>query len=78
MFYYKIKDLLECQFDENQRFRSALQNNLEDVEWLRSRPFGRDTKGYDYWFFIDSEYTFRLFKNYYDDDTYKTWELIAR
>jgi hypothetical protein len=56
-----IKHLLESQFDDNQKFKQTLADNINDPTLLRTVPFGRDKDGCYYYFFMDNEFTIRLF-----------------
>ena len=68
------KNLFEAQFDDNMKFRQLLMEETKDLSYLRSKPIGRDKQGNFYWFFMDSNYTFRLFAEFDNSD----WKIIAK
>ena len=44
---------------------------------MRSQPIGRDKDGYVYWFFMDKDYSIRLF-NQNSTDLESTWKIVAK
>ena len=73
-----LKNLLESQFDENQKFKQILLEQITDSNFLREQPLGRDKDGFYYMIYMDKEYSVRLFS--YDStvvDAAKTWKIVA-
>ena len=73
-----IKNLLESQFDENVKFKQILIDKIVDLNSIRSTPLGRDKDGLLYWFFMDNEFTIRLYTQNSNDKDYKTWKLSVK
>lgn len=67
--------LLEAMFDFNQKFKSELNAN-NDAPGLRLQSFGRDIIGYTYWYQLDNDLNFRLYKEEPDDEA--SWSLVSR
>ncbi|KRT80721.1 PHD finger motif containing protein [Oryctes borbonicus] len=68
-----LKELLEMQFDYNQKFKNEI-NKMSATE-LRTQPLGRDRMGRAYWFQCDESCQIRVYKDDPDDET---WSLVAR
>ncbi|XP_060524029.1 remodeling and spacing factor 1-like [Cylas formicarius] len=68
-----LKELLEMQFDYNQKFKAEV--NKLDSDALRSKPLGRDKSGHAYWCQTDENYQIRVFKEDLDDEK---WTLVAK
>jgi hypothetical protein len=68
--------LLEAQFDENQKFKQILAQELADSNDLRSKPIGVDKDANVYWFLTDAHNSFRLFAQSGQDLT--IWRLVAK
>jgi remodeling and spacing factor 1 len=73
-----VKNLLESQFDENLKLRQRLVEKVSDLNTLRTLPLGRDTDNLLYYFFIDSQCTFRLFTQPLVDQNETSWTLVAK
>uniref|UniRef100_A0A1A8H7L9 Remodeling and spacing factor 1 n=1 Tax=Nothobranchius korthausae TaxID=1143690 RepID=A0A1A8H7L9_9TELE len=71
-----LKYLCECQFDENLKFKTFV--NDEDPEKMRLQPVGRDRQGLMYWLQLDHEQNIRLFTEEQDDLDGSTWKCIVR
>ncbi|XP_039893353.1 remodeling and spacing factor 1 [Simochromis diagramma] len=71
-----LKYLCECQFDENLKFKTAV--NDEDPEKMRLQPVGRDQQGLMYWLQLDQEQNIRLYTEEQDDLDGSTWKCIVR
>ncbi|TNN01540.1 hypothetical protein fugu_010922 [Takifugu bimaculatus] len=71
-----LKYLCECQFDENLKFKTAI--NEEDPERMRLQPVGRDRQGLLYWLQLDHEQNIRLYTEEQDDLDGSTWTCIVR
>jgi hypothetical protein len=69
---------MEAQFDENTKFKQSLAEQMLDSNDYRAVPTGRDKDGTSYWFFMDSEGTFRLFTQNATDTVGKTWRLLTK
>lgn len=69
---------MEAQFDENQKLRQNLAEQMPDVNEMRSKPTGRDKDGLVYWFFMDSEYSVRLFTQNSSDKDGSSWKLATK
>ncbi|OTF78127.1 hypothetical protein BLA29_006271, partial [Euroglyphus maynei] len=67
--------LLEAMFDFNQKFKSELNSSFETSS-LRIPAIGRDLTGYTYWYQLDSDLDFRLYKDEPDEDN--SWSLVSR
>lgn len=65
--------LLEAMFDYNQKFKSELNLSCEASN-LRVSAIGRDIFGYTYWFQMDPDLNFRLYK----DELNKNWCLVSK
>ncbi|KAI3353683.1 hypothetical protein L3Q82_004830 [Scortum barcoo] len=71
-----LKYLCECQFDDNLKFKMAI--NEEDPEKMRLQPIGRDRQGLMYWLQLDQEQNIRLYTEEQDDLDGSTWKCIVR
>lgn len=68
--------LCECQFDENVKFKTAI--NEEDPDQMRLQPIGRDKDGQMYWFQLDQEDNVRVYVEEQDDLDGSSWKCIVR
>ncbi|GJQ73045.1 hypothetical protein Trydic_g1677 [Trypoxylus dichotomus] len=68
-----LKELLEMQFDYNQKFKNEI-NKMSATE-LRTEPLGRDRMGRAYWYQSDESCQVRVYKDDPDDET---WSLVAK
>ncbi|XP_001921675.3 remodeling and spacing factor 1 [Danio rerio] len=71
-----LKYLCECQFDDNLKFKTLI--NEEDPDTMRLQPIGRDKEGLLYWFQLDQEQNIRVYSEEQDDLDGSSWKLIAR
>ncbi|XP_056140215.1 remodeling and spacing factor 1 [Lampris incognitus] len=71
-----LKYLCECQFDENVKFKTAI--NEEDPDKMRLQPIGRDKDGQMYWFQLDQDNNVRVYVEEQDDLDGSTWKCIVR
>nr|XP_057936805.1 remodeling and spacing factor 1 [Doryrhamphus excisus] len=71
-----LKYLCECQFDDNLKFKMAI--NEEEPEKMRLQPIGRDRQGLMYWLQLDQEQNIRLYTEEQDDLDGSTWRCIVR
>ncbi|XP_040030630.2 remodeling and spacing factor 1 isoform X2 [Gasterosteus aculeatus] len=71
-----LKYLCECQFDDNLKFKTAI--NEEEPEKMRLQPVGRDQQGLMYWLQLDHEQNIRLYTEEQDDLDGSTWNCIVR
>ncbi|XP_054453366.1 remodeling and spacing factor 1 isoform X2 [Anoplopoma fimbria] len=71
-----LKYLCECQFDDNMKFKVAI--NEEEPEKMRLQPIGRDQQGLMYWLQLDQEQNIRLYTEEQDDLDGSTWKCIVR
>ncbi|XP_054650253.1 remodeling and spacing factor 1 isoform X2 [Dunckerocampus dactyliophorus] len=71
-----LKYLCECQFDDNLKFKMAI--NEEEPEKMRLQPIGRDCQGLMYWLQLDQEQNIRLYTEEQDDLDGSTWRCIVR
>ncbi|CAF3325380.1 unnamed protein product [Rotaria socialis] len=69
-----LKNLLEKQFDYNQKLKTAVASKSA-IE-IRSKPFGRDRYGASYWLYTDTDCFFRLFRENIDRNC--TWKSVAK
>lgn len=67
--------LLEAMFDFNQKFKSEVNANSEAAK-LRVQSFGRDISGFNYWYQIDADLNFRLYKEEPDEEG--SWSLVSK
>ena len=70
--------MLESQFDENQKFKQILVEQITDLNTLRSQPIGRDKDGYYYWFYMDKDYSIRIFNYLSPDKEESAWKLVCK
>ncbi|KAF7650318.1 hypothetical protein LDENG_00127540 [Lucifuga dentata] len=71
-----LKYLCECQFDENVKFKTTI--NEEDPDKMRLQPIGRDKDGQMYWFQLDQDNNVRVYVEEQDDLDGSTWKCIVR
>ncbi|XP_076846927.1 remodeling and spacing factor 1 [Brachyhypopomus gauderio] len=71
-----LKYLCECQFDDNLKFKTAV--NEEDPEQMRLQPIGRDREGLLYWFQLDQDQNVRVYVEEQDDLDGSSWKCIVR
>ncbi|XP_034033570.1 remodeling and spacing factor 1-like [Thalassophryne amazonica] len=71
-----LKYLCECQFDENLKFKAAI--NEEDPDKMRLQPIGRDKDGQMYWFQLDQDNNVRVYVEEQDDLDGSSWKCIVR
>ncbi|XP_028321677.1 remodeling and spacing factor 1 [Gouania willdenowi] len=71
-----LKYLCECQFDENVKFKTAI--NDEDPDKMRLQPIGRDKDGQMYWFQQDQENNVRMYVEEQDDLDGSSWKCVVR
>ncbi|XP_077361656.1 remodeling and spacing factor 1 [Festucalex cinctus] len=71
-----LKYLCECQFDDNLKFKNAI--NEEDPDKMRLQPIGRDKDGQMYWFQLDQDNNVRLYVEEQDDLDGASWKCIVR
>ncbi|KAM6907172.1 remodeling and spacing factor 1 [Xenentodon cancila] len=71
-----LKYLCECQFDENVKFKTAI--NDEDPDKMRLQPIGRDKDGQMYWFQLDQDDNVRVYVEEQDDLDGSSWKCIVR
>ncbi|KAM4699401.1 remodeling and spacing factor 1 isoform 1-T1 [Discoglossus pictus] len=71
-----LKHLCECQFDDNLKFKNAI--NEEDGDAMRLQPIGKDKDGLMYWFQLDQDHNIRMYIEEQDDQDGSTWKCIAR
>lgn len=76
LFFFHLKYLCESQFDDNLKFKMAI--NEEDPEKMRLQPIGRDQQGLMYWLQLDQEQNIRLYTEEQDDMDGSTWKCIVR
>ncbi|XP_037543728.1 remodeling and spacing factor 1 [Nematolebias whitei] len=71
-----LKYLCECQFDDNVKFKTAI--NDEDPDKMRLQPIGRDKDGQMYWFQLDQDDNVRVYVEEQDDLDAASWKCIVR
>ncbi|KAI7793692.1 remodeling and spacing factor 1 [Triplophysa rosa] len=71
-----LKYLCECQFDDNVKFKTAI--NEEDPDKMRLQPIGRDKDGLMYWFQLDQDHNVRIYVEEQDDLDGSSWKCIVR
>ncbi|XP_061658854.1 remodeling and spacing factor 1 [Syngnathoides biaculeatus] len=71
-----LKYLCECQFDDNLKFKNAI--NEEEADKMRLQPIGRDKDGQMYWFQLDQDNNVRLYVEEQDDLDGASWKCIVR
>ncbi|XP_048024416.1 remodeling and spacing factor 1 isoform X1 [Megalobrama amblycephala] len=71
-----LKYLCECQFDDNLKFKTLI--NEEDPDKMRLQPIGRDKEGLLYWFHSDQDQNIRVYSEEQDDLDGSSWKCIAR
>lgn len=75
LFFY-LQYLCECQFDENVKFKNAI--NDEDPDKMRLQPIGRDKDGQMYWFQLDQDSNVRVYLEEQDDLDGSSWKCVVR
>ncbi|XP_064615181.1 remodeling and spacing factor 1-like [Liolophura sinensis] len=70
-----LKNLLEAQFDSNNRFKDKI-NDLDAAD-LRFLPIGRDKNGLAYWYLLDEDFNLRVYKEEQDDEDAESWQLVC-
>ncbi|CAF0806440.1 unnamed protein product, partial [Brachionus calyciflorus] len=75
-----VKNLLESQFDENQKLKQIIAEQTPEQDTIRSEPIGKDLYGFLYFFYMDSEYALRLFNVNYKDlhESQTSWKIVAK
>ncbi|XP_051972617.1 remodeling and spacing factor 1-like isoform X2 [Xyrauchen texanus] len=71
-----LKYLCECQFDDNVKFKNAV--NEEDPDKMRLQPIGRDKDGLMYWFQLDQDHNVRVYVEEQDDLDGSSWKCIVK
>ncbi|XP_031664292.1 remodeling and spacing factor 1 isoform X2 [Oncorhynchus kisutch] len=71
-----LKHLCECQFDDNVKFKTAI--NEEDPDQMRLLPIGKDKDGLMYWFQLDQDKNVRVYVEEQDDLDGSSWKCIVR
>ncbi|XP_059401248.1 remodeling and spacing factor 1-like isoform X2 [Carassius carassius] len=71
-----LKYLCECQFDDNVKFKTTI--NEEDPDKMRLQPIGKDKDGLMYWFQIDQDHNVRVYVEEQDDLDGSSWKCIVR
>ncbi|XP_051541884.1 remodeling and spacing factor 1-like isoform X2 [Myxocyprinus asiaticus] len=71
-----LKYLCECQFDDNVKFKTAI--NEEDPDKMRLQPIGRDKDGLMYWFQLDQDQNVRVYVEEQDDLDGSSWKCVVR
>ncbi|XP_023665293.1 remodeling and spacing factor 1 isoform X1 [Paramormyrops kingsleyae] len=71
-----LKYLCECQFDDNVKFKTTI--NEEDPDKMRLQPIGRDKDGLMYWFQLDQDHNVRVYVEEQDDLDGSSWKCIVR
>ncbi|KAJ8280455.1 hypothetical protein GJAV_G00054760 [Gymnothorax javanicus] len=71
-----LKYLCECQFDDNIKFKTTI--NEEDPDKMRLQPIGRDKDGLMYWFQLDQDHNVRVYVEEQDDLDGSSWKCIVR
>lgn len=74
--FFFLQYLCECQFDENVKFKTAI--NEEDPDKMRLLPIGRDKDGQMYWFQLDQDDNVRVYVEEQDDLDGSSWKCIVR
>ncbi|XP_059177548.1 uncharacterized protein LOC131956927 isoform X2 [Physella acuta] len=70
-----LKNLMECQFDFNLKFKEKV--NESSAEDMRLLPIGRDKEGQAYWYLLDKEMNFLVYREEQDDEAADTWQLVC-
>ncbi|XP_073938486.1 remodeling and spacing factor 1 isoform X2 [Castor canadensis] len=71
-----LKYLCECQFDDNLKFKTII--NEEDADTMRLQPIGRDKDGLMYWYQLDQDHNVRMYIEEQDDQDGSSWKCIVR
>uniref|UniRef100_A0A9J7ZZ27 Remodeling and spacing factor 1 n=1 Tax=Cyprinus carpio carpio TaxID=630221 RepID=A0A9J7ZZ27_CYPCA len=69
-----LKYLCECQFDDNLKFKTLI--NEEDPDKMRLQPIGRDKEGLLYWLQLDQDQNIRVYSEEQDDLDGSSWKCI--
>ncbi|KAM7351341.1 uncharacterized protein ACRADG_004237 isoform 2-T2 [Cochliomyia hominivorax] len=67
-----LRELLECQFERNAKFRAKILTLSADS--LRSQPIGRDRLGHAYWVTQDNDCNIRIYQEHLDEEI---WQVVA-
>lgn len=73
---FLIQYLCESQFDDNVKFKTAI--NEEDPDKMRLQPIGKDKDGLMYWFQLDQDHNVRVYVEEQDDLDGSSWKCIVR
>lgn len=76
VLFFSLQYLCECQFDENVKFKTAI--NEEDPDKMRLQPIGRDKDGQMYWFQLDQDDNVRVYVEEQDDLDGSSWKCIVK
>ncbi|KAJ7996878.1 hypothetical protein DPEC_G00223080 [Dallia pectoralis] len=71
-----LNHLCECQFDDNVKFKTAI--NEEDPDRMRLQPIGKDKDGLMYWLQLDLDNNVRVYVEEQDDLDGSSWKCIVR
>ncbi|TMW42425.1 hypothetical protein DOY81_012494, partial [Sarcophaga bullata] len=67
-----LRELLECQFERNMKFRAKILTVSADS--LRSQPIGRDRLGHAYWVTRDNDCNIHIYQEHLDEEI---WQVVA-
>ncbi|KAK7091013.1 hypothetical protein V1264_010732 [Littorina saxatilis] len=70
-----LKNLLECQFDYNVKFKEKV--NEFPPEEMRFLPAGRDRDGMTYWYLVDKDFNLFVYREEPDDENAESWKLLC-
>ncbi|KAK7469832.1 hypothetical protein BaRGS_00036161, partial [Batillaria attramentaria] len=70
-----LKNLLECQFDYNVKFKEKI--NEMGAEEMRFLPAGRDRDGMTYWYLLDKDLNVFVYREEPDDENAESWKLLC-
>lgn len=76
LLLFFVQYLCECQFDDNVKFKTAI--NEEDPDKMRLQPIGRDKDGLMYWFQLDQDHNVRVYVEEQDDLDGSSWKCIVK
>lgn len=71
-----LQYLCECQFDDNIKFKTSV--NEEEPDRMRLQPIGKDREGLMYWFQVDQDQNVRVYVEEQDDLYGATWKCVVR